>query len=79
VPALPTTDPTWTAAGVVDNGDGTVTYTLLFAGSLPGQGVSNVSFGILGPTPLHSGIPVTVTSTGAPADGFVSTRTVTLF
>ncbi|QNA92329.1 hypothetical protein [Microbacterium sp. Se63.02b] len=38
VPALPNTDPTWTAAGVSDNGDGTVTYTLAYAGSLPGQG-----------------------------------------
>ncbi|QYM65610.1 hypothetical protein [Microbacterium sp. Se5.02b] len=79
VPALPNTDPTWTAAGVSDNGDGTVTYTLAYAGSLPGQGVTHVTFGILGPTPLHSGVSVTVTSTGSPTDGFVHTRTATLF
>ncbi|MCT1479552.1 hypothetical protein [Microbacterium sp. p3-SID336] len=79
VPALPDTDPTWTAGGVSDNGDGTVTYTLLYAGSLAGQGVTRVSFGILGPTPLHSGVSVTVTSTGSPTDGFVHTRTATLF
>ena len=79
VGALPATDPTWTAAGASDNGDGTVTYTLAFVGSLAGQGVTHVSFGILGSVPLHSGIPVTATSTGSPTDGFVSTRTATLF
>ena len=79
VPALPATDPTWTAAGVTDNGDGTVTYTLAYAGSVPGQGVTHVTFGILGPSPLHSGVPVTVTSTGSPTDGTVHTRTATLF
>ncbi|NJI58840.1 hypothetical protein HCX50_05300 [Microbacterium oxydans] len=79
VGGLPVTDPTWTAGGATANGDGTVTYTLVYAGSLAGQGVTNVSFGILGPTPLNSGISVTVTSTGSPTDGFVSSRTVTLF
>lgn len=76
---LPATDPTWTAGGATDNGDGTVTYTLLYAGSIPGQGGTRVSFGILGSTPLHSGISVTMTSTGSPTDGFVSSRTVTVF
>ncbi|KJQ55894.1 hypothetical protein [Microbacterium sp. SA39] len=79
VGALPATDPTWTAGGATDNGDGTVTYVLVYSGSLAGQGVTDVSFGILGSTPLHSGIPVTVTSTGSPSDGTVSSRTVTLF
>lgn len=79
VGALPATDPTWTAAGATDNGDGTVTYVLAFAGSVAGQGVTNVSFGILGSSPLNSGIPVTITSTGSPSDGSVSSRTVTLF
>lgn len=79
VPALPATDPTWTAGGVTDNGDGTVTYTLAYVGSVAGQGVTHVTFGILGPTPLNSGIPVTVTSTGSPSDGTVHTRTATLF
>lgn len=79
VGGLPATDPTWTAAGATDNGDGTVTYTLVYAGSLAGQGVTHVSFGILGATPLNSGISVTVTSTGSPTDGFVSSRTATLF
>lgn len=79
VGGLPATDPTWTAAGATDNGDGTVTYTLVFAGSVAGQGVTHVSFGILGSTPLHSGISVTVSSTGSPTDGTVHTRTATLF
>lgn len=79
VGALPNTDPTWTATGAVDNGDGTVTYTLLFVGSIAGQGVTHVSFGIRGSTPLHSGISVEVEATGDPTDGSVSTRTVTLF
>lgn len=79
VGGLPATDPGWTAGGATDNGDGTVTYTLVYAGSLAGQGLTRVSFGILGPTPLNSGISVTVTSTGSPTDGFVSSRTVTLF
>lgn len=79
VGGLPATDPTWTAAGATDNGDGTVTYSLAFAGTLAGQGVTHVSFGILGSTPLNSGISVTVTATGSPTDGFVSSRTVTLF
>lgn len=79
VPALPNTDPTWTPAGVSDNGDGTVTYTLAYTGSLAGQGVTHVTFGIRGPSPLHSGVSVTVTSTGSPTDGTVHTRTATLF
>ncbi|RKN68259.1 hypothetical protein D7252_12145 [Microbacterium sp. CGR2] len=79
VGALPATDPTWTAGGASDNGDGTVSYVLLFSGSLPGQGVTNVSFGILGAQPLQQGISVTVTSTGSPTDGTVSSRTVTLY
>lgn len=79
VGGLPATDPTWTAAGATDNGDGTVTYALAFTGSLAGQGVTNVTFGILGSTPLNSGISITMTSTGSPTDGSVSSRTVTLF
>lgn len=79
VGALPATDPTWTSVGASDNGDGTVSYTLAFAGSLAGQGVTNVSFGVLGSTPLHSGISVSVQATGSPTDGSTSSRTVTLF
>ncbi|UJP11414.1 hypothetical protein L2X99_07865 [Microbacterium sp. KUDC0406] len=79
VPSLPATDPTWTAAGAVDNGDGTVTYTLLFSGSIAGQGLSRVTFGILGPSPLHSGIDVTVRSTGSPTDGWISEDTYRLY
>lgn len=79
VDALPATDPTWTAGGATDNGDGTVTYVLLFSGSLAGQGVTNVSFGILGSDPLQQGISVTVTSTGSPTDGTVSSHTATLY
>lgn len=79
VGALPNTDPTWTAAGAADNGDGTATYTLVFAGSIAGQGVTHVSFGILGSSPLHQGITVAVEATGAPTDGSTSSRSVTLF
>ncbi|MCE0510599.1 hypothetical protein LVJ59_16240 [Microbacterium sp. KKR3/1] len=79
VAALPATDPTWTAGGAVDNGDGTTSYTLVFAGSVAGQGVTHVSFGILGSSPLHSGITVEVRATGDPTDGTTSSRTVTLF
>lgn len=79
VGALPATDPTWTAGGAVDNGDGTASYTLVFAGSVAGQGVTHVSFGILGSSPLHSGITVEVRATGDPTDGTTSSRTVTLF
>lgn len=79
VGALPATDPTWTSAGASDNGDGTVSYTLAFVGSIAGQGVTHVSFGVLGSTPLHSGIAVTVQATGSPTDGSTSSRTVTLF
>lgn len=79
VPSLPATDPTWTAGGATDNGDGTVSYTLFFTGSLAGQGVARVSFGVLGSNPLQTGFPVTATSTGAPTDGFVSTNTGTLW
>lgn len=79
VGALPATDPTWTSVGASDNGDGTVSYTLAFAGSLAGQGVTHVSFGVLGSTPLHSGISVSVQATGSPTDGSTSSRTVTLF
>ena len=79
VGALPATDPTWTSVGASDNGDGTVSYTLAFAGSLAGQGVTNISFGVLGSTPLHSGISVSVQATGSPTDGSTSSRTVTLF
>ncbi|WP_226531554.1 hypothetical protein [Microbacterium paraoxydans] len=79
VGALPATDPTWTAGDAVDNGDGTISYTLVFAGSVAGQGVTHVSFGILGSTPLHSGISVEVRATGDPTDGTTSSRTATLF
>lgn len=79
VGALPATDPTWTSVSANDNGDGTVSYTLAFVGSIAGQGVTHVSFGILGSTPLHSGISVTVQATGSPTDGSTSSRTVTLF
>ena len=77
--SLPDTDPTWTSGTAVDNGDGTTTYTLEYSGVLPGQGVTHVTFGIRGSTPLHSGISVTVTSTGSPTDGTVSSRTVILY
>lgn len=79
VGALPTTDPTWSAAGAVDNGTVTVTYTLVFAGSIAGPGVTHVGFGVPGSSPLHQGIPITVEATGSPTDGSVSSRVVTLF
>lgn len=79
VGALPATDPAWTSAGASDNGDGSVSYTLSFAGSLSGQGVTQVSFGILGSTPLHSGIWLSIEAMGSPTDGSTSSRTVTLF
>ncbi|GGM33872.1 hypothetical protein [Microbacterium saperdae] len=79
VGALPATDPTWTSLGASDNGDGTVSYTLSFVGSISGQGVTHVSFGVLGSAPLHSGISVSVQATGSPTDGSTSSRTVTLF
>lgn len=79
VAGLPATDPTWTAGGAVDNGDGTTSYTLVFAGSVAGQGVTHVTFGVLGSSPLHSGISVDVRATGDPTDGTTSSRTATLF
>lgn len=78
-PLLPPTDPTWTAGSAVENDDGTVTYTLLYSGSVAGQGVTRVTFGVLGSTPLSTNVPLTLTSTGSPTDGTVTTRTFTLF
>lgn len=79
VPELPATDPTWTAGTAGSDGT-TATYTINFAGSIAGQGLTHVTFGVLGPADgLHTSIPVTVTATGSPTDGTVSSRTVTLY
>ena len=79
-PALPNTDPTWVAAGAASDGVGNVNYTLTYSGSIAGQGLSDVSFGILGPSSgLISPINYTVTATGSPTDGHVSATSGTLF
>ncbi|NQX33661.1 hypothetical protein [Herbiconiux sp. VKM Ac-2851] len=80
VPALPTTDPTWVAAGASDDGAGNAVYTLVYSGSIEGQGLSGVTFGILGPAGgLVSPVDYVITATGEPTDGYVDVFTGTLF
>ena len=77
---LPATDPTWTAGSVGTDADGNVVYTLSYSGSIPAQtGVCNVSFGILGTTPLVSPLTGTVMGVGTPSDGYTPVTTGTIY